>query len=101
MHKKSFTFGLGTGLIIIAVLLYGAYAIQLRVNRNNFSDELNELEFFRNAQNNAAIRDIFEPYQIFQWATEHGMVFAHEVVNTGEQSSDYEHYYESHEYYEH
>jgi len=101
LHKKTFAFGVGTGLAVIAVLLYGAYAIQLSITRSNHRNELdeiknelyianNELEVFRNAQYNGAIDDIFGVFQIIDRAIDLGMILPNETHSTGTQIYDNE-----------
>ena len=97
MHKKSFTFGLGVGVLVITVLLYGAYSLQRGWHERaldnardaawmaGYNEAVPErYEIIQMATDiGMGFRPEFAPsaYEIIQMATEMGMVFqdAHDV----------------------
>jgi hypothetical protein len=44
MHKKSFIFGFGTALLLLSMLLYFAYSIQINIYRNDADRRVEEAQ---------------------------------------------------------
>lgn len=90
MHKKSFTFGIGTGILAVTLLFYFVYGAQISKYKQGFANDL-EMQKAQLQNENAAVEPtvkeiIHQPTddEIIEKAKQLGMTFAQKEAATSE-----------------